>query len=107
MGLYEPPNPWSLLGFGMGRTQPTFHCEGIMFVYSDMLYVCVRYSIAFGPRCFKCLMLILSGPSELFVFACVIANFVSSVVIVRCDVCSFLVCLSIFCLFYLFYILCF
>lgn len=36
----------------------------------------VRSVIALGPRCFRCLMLMLSGPVELLFLACLIASIV-------------------------------
>ena len=60
----------------------------------------MRRCSACGPRCFKCLMFILSGPVELFVFDVFIAVLTCSVV--RCigSVCSFFIFLSmiLFCL---------
>ena len=34
------------------------------------LYMCVKYLIAFLPRCFRCCMLMLSGPGEFLFFVC-------------------------------------
>ena len=52
--------------------------------------------MARGPRCFKCLMFMLSGPVELFVFEFLMALCVSSVVISTCCCGAFLVILFIF-----------
>ena len=57
----------SLFGFGIGMTDAVFHIVGMMLWFSERLYNLVRYCIACGPRCLRCLMLIRSGPSELFV----------------------------------------
>ena len=51
--------------------------------------------IALGPRCFRCLMFMLSGPVELF-FDCFSARIVSCSVICMCSVCSSFVLRSIF-----------
>ena len=43
--------------------------------------------MAIGPRCLKCLMLILSGPEELLFLDCFIAKMVSdSVIVIGVDV---------------------
>ena len=55
--------------------------------------------IACGPRCCKCLMLIPSGPQELFVLLFVIAFAVCLVVIWIASFGSLRICLSIFLLF--------
>ena len=86
----------SLLGFGMGIVFAFFHIIGMMFVLSDMLYMCVSRVIALGPRCFRCLMFVLSGPVELLVFECLMACFVCSSVISMCSVGSCFVFRSIF-----------
>ena len=48
---------------------------------SAVLYICVRNWMASGPKCFRCLMLMLSGPVELFMFEVLIAVLVCSMVI--------------------------
>ena len=53
-----------------------------MLLLRDMLYSLVRMSSALGPRCFRCLMLMSSGPVELLFFICLIAVVVCSIVIV-------------------------
>ena len=58
--------------------------------------MCVRNEIAFGPRCCRCLMLILSGPHELLVLLVLIASCVCSVVMVMVGCSSFRICLSVF-----------
>ena len=73
-----------LLGFGMGIILATFHMCGMVFVFSEMLNICVRRVIALGPRCFKCLMLMLSGPVELLFRDCFIACCVCSSVMGMC-----------------------
>ena len=36
-----------------------------MLLFSDMLYMLVRYASPNGPMCLRCLMLTLSGPVEM------------------------------------------
>lgn len=81
IGLYEGPMFVFFPGFGMGIMLDNFQMCGIMLVLSAMLYVCVRYWIASGPKCLRCLMLMLSGPVLLLVLAACIADVVCSVVI--------------------------
>ena len=71
----------SLLGLGIGMILASFQYLGIVFVLSAVLYISVRNWMASGPKCFRCLMLMLSGPVELFVFDVFIAVAVCSVVI--------------------------
>ena len=50
--------------------------------------------MAIGPRCLRCLMLILSGPEELLFLDCFIARMVSdSVIVIGVDVNDLVVCL--------------
>ena len=70
-----------------------------MLLFSDMLYMLVRYASASGPICLSCLMLTLSGPVELFLL-CFIATWTCVVVSVMLVVCSLSVFLSM-CLFVL------
>ena len=37
-----------------------------MFLFSDVLYMLVRYESTSGPMCLRCLMLTLSVPVEFF-----------------------------------------
>ena len=96
IGLYDFPSVLSLLGFGMGTVFAVFQIIGMMFVLSDMLYMCVSSAIALGPRCFRCLMFMLSGPVELLFFESLIACFVCSSVMCMCSVGSPFVLRSIF-----------
>ena len=57
MGLYDVPCVLSLLGFGIGIVFAVFHIVGMLFVLSDMLYMCVSSVIALGPRCLCCRVL--------------------------------------------------
>ena len=63
----------SLLGLGIGMILASFQRWGIVLVFSAMLYICVSSCIACGPRYFKCLMFMLSGPVELLVLDVLIA----------------------------------
>ena len=56
---------WSLFGFEMGMIVACFQRWGIVFVLKAMLYMFVRYLVASGPRCLRCLMFMPSGPMEL------------------------------------------
>ena len=44
-----------------------------MLLFSDVLYMLVRYAIPSGPMCLRCLMLTLSDPVELMFLLCFIA----------------------------------
>ena len=69
-----------------------------MLLFSDMLYMLVRYASPSGPICLRCLMLTLSGPVEFLL--CFIATWTCVVVSVMLVVCSLSVFLSM-CLFVL------
>ena len=86
----------SLCGFGMGMVLPLFHMCGMLFVLSTVLYRWVRCRMAIGPRCLRCLMLMLSGPVELLFRCCCSAACVCVVVMFMSSLRSFLVCLSVF-----------
>ena len=60
----------------------------MMLLFSDVLYMLVRYASPSGPMCLKCLMLTLSGPVELFFFLCFITAWTCVVVRVMLVVCS-------------------
>ena len=47
---------WSLFGFQMEMIVESFQSWGIELVLRAMLYIFVRYLMASGPRCFRCLM---------------------------------------------------
>lgn len=96
MGLYDVPCVLSLLGFGMGTVFAVFHIVGMLFVISDMLYMCVISVIALGPRCFRCLIFVLSGPVELLFLECLMAFLVCSSVMCMPSVGSLFVLRSIF-----------
>ena len=44
-----------------------------MLLFSDVLYMLVRYESASGPMCLRCLVLTFSGPAELLFLLCFIA----------------------------------
>ena len=72
----------------------------MMLLFSDVLYMLVRYASPSGPMCLRCLMLTLSGPVELLCLLCFIAAWTCVVVSVMLVVCSLSVFLSM-CLFVL------
>ena len=71
-----------------------------MLLFSDVLYMLVRYASPSGHMCLRWLMLTLSGPVELLFFLCFIATWSCVVVSVRLVFCSLSVFLSM-CLFVL------
>ena len=62
-----------------------FHMWGIMFLLRAAVYMLVRKVSPRGPMCFRCLMLRLSGPTELLFLLCCIASW--TWVVVRVIVC--------------------
>ena len=72
-----------------------------MLLFSDMLYMLVRFASPSGPMCLRCLMLTLSGPVELLFFLCFIATWtcvVVSILLVGCSLSVFLsMCLFVLC----------
>ena len=71
-----------------------------MLLFSDVLYMLVRYVSPSGPMCLRCLMLTLSGPVEFLILLCSIAAWTCVVVSVMLVVCSLSVFISM-CLFVL------
>lgn len=59
-----------------------FQMCGIVLVLSAMLYMFVRYLMAEGPKCLRCLMLMPSGPVELLLVLSEMADCIW--VVVRC-----------------------
>ena len=59
-----------------------------MLLFSDMLYMLIRYASPSGPMCLRCLMLTLSGTVELLFLRCFIATWTCVVVSVMLVVCS-------------------
>ena len=51
----------SLFGIGIGMMFASLHV-----LFSDVLYMLVRYASPSGPMCLRCLMLTLSDPVEFF-----------------------------------------
>ena len=45
----------------------------MILLFSDVLYLLVRYASPSGPMCLRCLMFTLSGPVELLFLLCFIA----------------------------------
>ena len=64
-----------LFGFGMGMIVARFQRWGIVLVLRAMLSMFVRYLMASGPRCLRCLMFMSSGPVELLFVLFEMANF--------------------------------
>ena len=66
----------------------------MLLLFSDVLYMLVRYASPSGPMCLRCIMLTLSGPVELLFLPCFIAAWTCVVVSVMLVVCSLSVFLS-------------
>ena len=75
----------SLFGLGIGIMLANFHMWGIMFLLRAVVYMLERKVSPRGPMCFRCLMLRLSGPTELLFLLCCIASW--TWVVVRVIVC--------------------
>ena len=73
IGLYDAASAESLLGLGIGIILATFQLCGTVLVLSAVLYISVSSVSAFGPRCLRCLILMLSGPVELLLRDCFMA----------------------------------
>ena len=54
--------------------------EGMSLCDQDLLNVSVRAAMAFGPRCFRCMLEMLSGPVALEFFSDLMVSATSSVV---------------------------
>ena len=59
-----------------------------MLLFSDVLYMLVRYASPSGPMCLRCLILTLTGPVELLFLLCFITAWTCVVVSVMLIVCS-------------------
>ena len=79
----------------MGTIFASFHISGIVFELRDSLNILRRYSRVMGPQCFKCFMLMLSGPVELLFLDALIAEITCSVVMSICIDFNFFVDLSV------------
>ena len=102
MGLYDVPMFMSLFGFGIGMMFASFHVWWMMLLFSDILYMLVRYASPCCIMCLRCLMLTVSCPVELLFLLCLIATWtcvVVSVILFVCSLCVFLfMCLFVLCL---------
>ena len=87
----------------------------MMLLFSDVLYMLVRYASPSGHMCMRCLMLTLSGPVELLFLLCFIAAWtwvVVGVMLVVCSLsvflsmCLFVLCVCVCCVFCVFVCLC-
>ena len=70
----------------------------MILLFSDVLYMLVRYASPSSPMCLRCLMLTLSGPVELLFFLCFIAAWLIHVLSSKeyvCCVCDPSVCLGV------------
>ena len=66
-----------------------------MLLFSDVLYMLVRYASPSGPMCLRCLMLTLSGPVEFFLFVCLFVLCVLCLtVLVNCLLNEFAICVG-------------
>jgi len=81
IGLYDGPEPGSLLGLRIGTILASFQMWGIVLVLRAFASNDLRYSVAIGPRCCRCLILMLSGPVELLFLVDFMACMTCSVVI--------------------------
>ena len=68
------------LGLGMGMMCADFQAYDMVLVFRTMFNVCVRYVSPSGPKCFKCIMLMLSGPIELLFLFCLTTSWTYLVV---------------------------
>ena len=51
MGLYDVHMFMSLFGFGIGMMFASFHVCGMMLMFSDVLYMLVKYAIPSARPC--------------------------------------------------------
>lgn len=72
-GRYDVLCLGSFPGLIRGRTVAFFQICGIWFVLSAVFMMRVRNVVAMGPRCFRCIMEMLSGPIAGEFLACVMA----------------------------------
>ena len=71
-----------------------------MLLFSDMLYMMVRYASPSGAMCLRCMMWALSGHVELLFLLCFIATWTWIVVSVMLVVCCVFQSMCLFCVFY-------
>ena len=78
----------------------SFHMRVMMLLFSNMLYMLVRYASPISLMCLRCLMLTIACPVKLLFLLCSIASWtcvVVSVIVVVCGLCVFLsMCLFVF-----------
>src|SRR5271163_511897 len=91
IGRYDVPSSGFLFGFSIGTILASFQMWGIVLLFRDFSSRVLRYSSAMGPRCFRCFMLMLSGPVELLFLAVLMACLTCSVEMGTCVDCSFCV----------------
>ena len=84
----------SLLGIGIGMMFASFHMCGLMLLFSDILYMLVRYASTSSPICLRFLIMTLLCPVELLFWLCPIASWTCVVVSAIVVVCSLCVLLS-------------
>ena len=103
MGRYDFPSPLSFSGLRMGMISAVFQVCGITLLLMTFVYSLARCFIACFPRCFRCLLVILSGPEDFLLGAFLIAVLTSVSVIVMSSfimflifLCVFLLCLVVF-----------
>ena len=85
------------LGFSYWYNFRKFPNYGIMLLFIERLKISVRYSIARGPKCLRCFILMLSGPVELLFLLFRIASEICWLVRMICDVVgNWCTCVSIF-----------
>ena len=75
-GLYEAGSMGDFLGFNMGTILAIFQMLGMVLCLREWLKMSVRILMACGPRCFKCLLEMPSGPVEGVVLQDLIASIV-------------------------------
>ena len=64
IGLYEVSSVGGLLGFRIGIILASFQVLGILLFCSEKLKMSVKALMASGPKCFRCLLDMPSGPVE-------------------------------------------
>ena len=72
-----------------------------MFLFSDMLYMLVRYVCPIGPSmCFRCLVLTLSSPVDCFTLFYCRLDLCCGDCYFCCLQCVFYLCICLCCVFY-------
>lgn len=65
IGLYAEECVMSFPGLGIGTKLASFQAWGMVLVFSEIVSISVKYLRVIGPRCFRCIIDMLSGPSAL------------------------------------------